>query len=309
MDKAKNVPLTRWDILWQRRMHILSRTVMYTILIFFAIIAVTPFLWMISTSLMTNGEAQAAKLIPRDPQWDNYVTAWKEANFGKYFFNSVIISVTSIIGTLVITILAGYAFARINFTGRNIMFTLVLATLMIPESVTMIPNFLIVTANVFPLPSPISTPPFLYIGTEHTWLDTLQGLTVPFMASAFSIFLLRQFFAQIPYELWEAARLDGAGHLLFLIRICLPIARPAILTVMLLTFIGSWNSFLWPLIITREDTWRPIVVGLYNFRTEGGNQTHLMMAAAFITILPMLVLYFVTQKTFTEGLATSGLKG
>jgi ABC-type glycerol-3-phosphate transport system permease component len=171
----------------------------------------------------------------------------------------------------------------------------------------MIPNFLIVTANIFPLPNPTEAPPFITF--QGTWMDSLQGLTVPFMASAFSIFLLRQFFAQIPDELWEAARIDGAGHVRFLVQICLPIARPAILTVTLLTFIGAWNSFLWPIIITREETWRPIVLGLYTFTQEAGTEINLLMAASFITIIPMLVLYFLTQKSFTEGIATTGLKG
>lgn len=285
-----------------------GRILLYGFLTFAALVAMIPFLWMISTSLMTNTEAQAARrMLPAAPQYCNYVTAWKEANFSRYFMNSVVISFTTIGGMLVTCILAGYAFGRIKFFGSNLAFTLVLATLMIPESVTMIPNFLIVNAQVFPLLNPLDVPPF--IGFQGTWMDSLQGLTVPFMASAFSIFLLRQFFAQIPDELWEAARIDGAGHLRFLVQICLPIARPAILTVTLLTFIGAWNSFLWPIIITREDTWRPIVLGLYTFTQEAGTEIHLLMAASFITIIPMLVLYFLTQKSFTEGIATTGLKG
>lgn len=300
--------ISRWQTLRERRERIVGEIVMYIVLIFFAIIALLPFAWMISTSLMTNGEAQAAKrLLPSEPQWDNYREAWAEANFGEYFINSSIIAAVSIAGTLVICILAGYAFARINFVGRDIMFAVVLATLMIPESVVMVPNFLIITANIFPLPNVTDVPPFIVF--EGTWLDSLQGLTIPFLASAFSIFLLRQFFGQIPHELWEAAKLDGAGHLRFLLQVCMPIARPAVMTVALLTFIGSWNAFLWPLIITRTDEWRPAVLGLYNFQSEAGNQTHLMMAGSFITIIPILILYFLTQKSFTEGLATSGLKG
>ncbi|MCA9915894.1 MAG: carbohydrate ABC transporter permease [Anaerolineae bacterium] len=304
----ENNQIPFWQTVRERRNRILADIVLYIVLILFAIVALVPFGWMISTSLMTNGEAQAAKrLLPLEPQWSNYEEAWNEANFGKYFINSSIIASVSIAGTLVICVLAGYAFARINFIGRNVMFALVLSTLMIPESVIMIPNFLIITANIFPLPNLTQVPPFIVF--EGTWLDSLQGLTVPFLASAFSIFLLRQFFAQIPNELWEAAKLDGAGHLRFLLQVCLPIARPAVMTVALLTFIGSWNAFLWLLIITRTDSWRPAVLGLYNFQSEAGNQTHLMMAASFITIIPILILYFITQKSFTEGLATSGLKG
>lgn len=306
LNDDNQIPL--WQTVRERRNRIFGSIVMYIVLIFFAMLALAPFAWMISTSLMTNGEAQAAKrLIPAEPQWDNYEEAWNEANFGEYFLNSAIIATVSIAGTLFICVLAGYAFARINFVGRNIMFALVLSTLMIPESVVMIPNFLIITANIFPLPNLTEVPPFLVF--EGTWLDSLQGLTIPFLASAFSIFLLRQFFAQIPHELWEAAKLDGAGHLRFLVQVCMPIARPAVMTVALLTFIGSWNAFLWPLIITRTDEWRPAVLGLYNFRSEAGSEINLMMAGSFITIIPILILYFITQKSFTEGLATSGLKG
>lgn len=323
---------------FQRRDRIFSRIMMYVILTFFAIVAVTPFFWMISTSLMTLPEAVAGKNVPSDIQWNNYIEAWEEANFGEYFVNSGIIAITAILGTVVICVLAGYAFARIEFPGRDIMFTLLLATLMIPESVVMIPNFLTVSGEIVPLVNDVQYQwlddgegntvfqtdvqenavratesntqfSFSFLGFGGNWLNSLQGLTVPFLASAFSIFLLRQFFAQIPNELWEAAKLDGAGHTRFLMQIAVPIARPAIITVILLTFIGAWNAFLWPLLITTTDNWRPIVLGLYNFQQEGGNQINLQMAASFITIIPMLILYFMTQKTFTEGLATTGLKG
>lgn len=323
---------------FQRRDRIFSRIMMYAILIFFSIVSITPFFWMISTSLMTTPEALAGKTVPREIQWDNYQEAWEIANFSEYFVNSAIIAIVSIIGALVICVLAAYAFARIDFPGRDLMFTLLLATLMIPESVVMIPNFLTVSGEIVPLVNTVDYQlvenaqgdvifqtdisenairatesntrfSFTFFGIGGNWLNSLQGLTVPFLASAFSIFLLRQFFAQIPDELWEAAKLDGAGHTRFLIQIAIPIARPAIVTVVLLTFIGAWNAFLWPLIITTTDNWRPIVLGLYNFQQEGGTQLNLQMAAAFITIIPMLVLYFLTQKTFTEGLATTGLKG
>jgi ABC-type glycerol-3-phosphate transport system permease component len=269
----------------------------------------------------------------------NYVTAWQEANFSKYFMNSVIITGLTIVGLLITSIPAAYAFARIEFPGRNIIFTLLLATLMIPESVTMIPNFLVARGDIIPLPLVTTTLPDddaetallqVQIGDNWTsedgaerfngfaswiqivavsWLNRLPALTVPFMANAFSIFLLRQFFAKVPDELWDAARIDGCGHTRFLTQIATPIVRPAIVTVVLLTFINTWNAFLWPLLVTTRDTWRPLMVGLWSFVSEAGPETHLLMAGAVITILPMLILYFFTQKTFTEGIATSGLKG
>ncbi len=273
-----------------------TRLVLYLILIAGAVMAVIPFYWMISTSLMTLGETIQRQWLPKSPQFANYLEAWSEARFSRYFMNSVIVTSTTIIGLVTTSVLAGYAFARIRFFGREVIFTILLSTMMIPESVTMIPNFLMIRGSIIPLPG-------------GSWLNSLQALTVPFMANAFSIFLLRQFFVKIPDELWDAARMDGAGHLRFLWTIVLPISKAPIATVILFAFIGSWNAFLWPLLVTTKETWRPLMVGLWSFVTEAGPETHLLMAGAVITLIPVLVLYFLTQKQFTEGIATTGLKG
>jgi ABC-type glycerol-3-phosphate transport system permease component len=272
----------------------LTYVVLYAILILGAFLAIFPFFWMVSASLMTLGETINAQWLPKSPQFGNYIDAWVGAKFAKYFFNSVIIAAISVVGLLVTSILAGYAFARIRFFGRDTIFALLLATMMIPESVTLIPNFMMIRGDIIPWGS---------------WLNTLPALTVPFMANAFSIFLLRQFFKTIPNELWDAARMDGAGHLRFLIQIVLPISKAPVMTVFIFAFIGSWNAFLWPLLVTTKDTWRPLMVGLWAFVSEAGPETHLQMAGAVITIIPILILYFLTQKQFTEGIATTGLKG
>ncbi|GAB1420916.1 carbohydrate ABC transporter permease [Anaerolineales bacterium] len=289
---------------------------LYVILSIAAVIAVIPFFWMISRSLMTLGETINNSIVPAVPQWKNYEVAWREANFSLYFVNSVIITLITITGIIITSILAGYAFGRMKFYGKNFVFAVLLATLMIPESVIMIPNFLTVAGRIFPLPiiTQAFPPSFDICGgwistCQTTWINTLPALTIPFLANAFSIFLLRQFFAQIPDELWDAARIDGAGHFRFLWQVCVPISRPAVLTVVLLTFIAAWNAFLWPLLVTTRPDWRPLMVGLYTFVSEAGAETHLMMAGACITILPMLILYFLTQRSFTEGIATTGLKG
>lgn len=274
----------------------LGRIVLYVLLILGAILAVLPFYWMVATSFMTLGETINRVWVPESLQFKNYLVAWKEAKFAKYFVNSLIITFTTLAGLLSTSILAGYAFARIKFYGRDIIFALLLATMMIPESVTMIPNFLIIRGDVIPLPG-------------GSWLNKLAALTVPFMANAFSIFLLRQFFITIPNELWDAARMDGAGHLRFLIQIVLPISKAPVMTVLIFGFIGSWNAFLWPLLVTTKDTWRPLMVGLWTFVSEAGPETNLLMAGAVITVIPILILYFLTQKQFTEGIATTGLKG
>lgn len=266
----------------------------YLILTVGALIALLPFIWMFSTSLMTLGETINRQLLPDTPRFGNYLEAWNGADFARYFLNSVIITAVTLIGLLVTSTFAAYAFARIAFPGRNLIFTVLLASLMIPETVTFIPNFLLVRGDIIPWGS---------------WFNSLPALTVPFMGSAFSIFLLRQFFARLPDELWDAAQLDGAGHFGFLTRIVVPMSRPVLLTVTLFAFITSWNAFLWPLLVTTDDTWRPLMVGLYNFKNDAGSQTHLLMAASVISIIPVVILYFFTQKQFTEGIATSGLKG
>lgn len=273
-----------------------GRLILYLILLVGAFLAIIPFFWMVSTSLMTLGETINKEWLPEVPQLVNYTEAWKEAKFAKYFVNSVIVTFTTLAGLLFTSILAGYAFGRIKFFGRDVIFAILLATMMIPESVTLIPNFLMVRGDILPLPG-------------GSWLNKLPALTVPFMASVFSIFLLRQFFVQIPDELWDAARIDGAGHTRFLVQVVLPISKAPIMTVLIFGFIGSWNAFLWPLLVTTTPDWRPLMVGLWTFVTEAGPETQLLMAGAVITIIPILILYFFTQRQFTEGIATTGLKG
>ncbi len=227
----------------------------------------------------------------------NYWQAWVTADFREYMGNSVVLTAITLAGILVVSTLAAYAFGRMEFPGRSFLFALLLSTMMIPETVTMIPNFLTVTGN-----NPFL--PFI------NWYDNWPALTVPFMASFFNIFLLRQFFAQIPEDLWDAARIDGAGHLRFLIQVVLPLSKAPIMTVIIFAFIGSWNALLWPLIATKAGSdWWPISVGLQNFVSEAGPETHLWMAGASISMLPVLILYFLAQKQFIEGIATTGLKG
>ncbi|MGQ9629757.1 MAG: carbohydrate ABC transporter permease [bacterium] len=260
-------------------------------------IALLPFVWMVSTSLKTLGETiTRVSPWPFDPnfwpkhlRWENYVEAWEEARFGLYLKNSLVISTVTVAGVVFTSCLAGYAFGRMRFWGRDLLFAILLSTLMIPESVSIVPNFILVT--------------------ELGWVDRLPALTVPFMASAFFIFLLRQFFAQIPGELFDSARIDGAGHIQFLLRVVLPLSKAPILIVIFLEFIGSWNALQWPLIVTQTPRWRPIGVGLTVFISEAGPQTHLRMAGAVIAIVPILVLYFIVQRHFVEGIARVGLKG
>jgi len=227
----------------------------------------------------------------------NYHQAWVTAKFSEYMWNSIRLTLITLAGILIVSTLAAYAFGRMQFPGRELLFALLLSTMMIPETVTMIPNFLTITGH-----NPFL--PFI------NWYDNWPALTVPFMATFFNIFLLRQFFAQIPSELWDAARMDGAGHLRFLLQVVLPLSKAPIMTVVIFSFVGSWNALLWPLIATKAGSdWWPISVGLQNFVSEAGPETHLWMAGASISMIPVLLLYFLAQKQFIEGIATTGLKG
>jgi len=281
---------------WHKPSWIVARNIMtYLFLLVGVLITVFPFIWMILTSLMSLGEAQGTRIIPSAIHLENYVNAWKEANFSLYIWNSVRITLLTLAGELTFSILAAYAFARIKFPGRDFIFTTMLSTLMIPAMVLIIPNFLTVTwlGRIGPL----------------KWINNWPALTVPFMGSVFSIFLLRQFFAQIPDELFDAAQIDGAGHLRFLWSVVLPLSKAPLMVIIILSFIGNWNALAWPLLVTNSPDWRPISVGLTSFIGEAGQKTNLMMAGAVITVIPILVLYFFTQKQFTESIARSGLKG
>ena len=274
----------------------------YCILIGGGIVAMFPFVWMILWSLMSNVEVATGKFIPEAPRFSNYSTAWTQANFRQFMWNSTRITAISITGLLLFTVPAAYAFAKMRFWGRNVLFGVMIATLMIPDIVTLIPNFLTVVW--------IDRLSQDTLGEGARWLNNWPSLTIPFMASAFSIFLMRQFFAQIPEDYWDAARIDGAGHLRYLISVVLPLSKAPVMTVVIFAFIGSWNSLLWPLLVARDDAWRPVAYGLTEFvQEDAGTQLHLQMAASVIMIIPILVMYFFTQKQFTEGIASTGTKG
>lgn len=242
----------------------------------------------------------------RLPFFTNYCAAWGEAKLGVYIWNTIRIVTINLIGLMIFCPLAAYAFARMDFPGREALFGIMLATLMVPEMVQNLPNFLIITE----LGKLMGSEGWHLCGElKNCWFNNWPALTIPFMATPFAIFLLRQQFATIPNELWDAARLDGAGHVRFLVQIVIPLSRSVILVVVLFAFIGVWNSLAWPLLVTSGDTWRPVSYGLQAFLTTEGNFAHLRMAGAMITSLPVLLLYAFTQRYFVEGLTTTGLKG
>ena len=298
-----------------------TQLAIYAVLFAGVIIAVGPFLWMISASFMTLSEVNLTRLLPENLLWENYATALRRANFldielttdpttgvlqsigvSGYLWNSLRVTLISVSGSLVVCIPAAYAFARMNFIGRNFIFALFLSTMMIPGIVMLIPHLLTViwlgrlSESLF--------------GPMGAWFNNWPALTIPFFASVFNIFLLRQFFIQIPNDLWDAARIDGAGHFKFLRSVVLPLSKAPIMTIVTLGFIGSWNALMWPLLVTINDDWRPIAVGLSNFVTaDTPGDLNLQMAASVITVIPILILYFVAQKQFTEGIAQTGIRG
>ena len=240
----------------------------------------------------------------RRPQWRNYVEAWNApakgnpenpVTFTRYFWVSGITSLLTTLGTLITSVLAAYAFAKMQFRGRDLLFYLVLATMMVPGQVLLIPNFLILSAL-----------PDYSFGLR--WLDNYPALVVPWLASVFGIFMLRQFFRGIPDELWDAAQIDGAGRFRYLWRVMLPLSKPAVITLALFAFLGEWNSLLWPLIVTTSPDMRTLMVGLQTFNEEMSGNSHLLMAAATIAVLPVVILFFVLQRFFVAGLARTGFK-
>ena len=299
----------------------LGKIGIYALLIAGVIIAVGPFLWMISASFMTLSEVNLTRLLPENLLWENYATALRRANFldieivsdpttgvlqsvgiSGYIWNSIRVTLITVTGSLLVCIPAAYAFARMRFIGRNFIFAVFLSTMMIPGIVMLIPHLLTViwfgrlSESLF--------------GPAGAWFNNWPALTIPFFASVFNIFLLRQFFIQIPDDLWDAARIDGAGHPRFLVKVVLPLSKAPIMTIVTLGFIGSWNALMWPLLVTINDDWRPIAVGLSNFVTsDTPGDLNLQMAASVITVIPILILYFVAQKQFTEGIAQTGIRG
>ena len=278
----------------QRALTLISQAVTYVILIGAAIAFLLPLAWMISTSLKPKDQIFAYPLvwIPNPPQWQNYPDALNNPSFKFLLFlqNSLYYAVASTIGIVISCSFVAYAFARLRWWGRDFWFVVTLSTMMIPYPVTLIPLFLI----------------FKEIG----WVGTFKPLIVPnFLGTAFFIFLLRQFFLSIPLDLSDAARIDGASEFGIFSRIVLPLAKPALATVALFTFLYAWNDFLGPLIFLNDGSKYTLAVGLAAFRGQNRTQWDLMMAAATVVTMPIVILFFFAQKQFIQGITLTGMKG
>lgn len=285
-----------------------------------------PFLFMLATSLAEPGRAIPAtdnflELIwPRDWHWGNYATVWEVVPFGRYYCNSVFVAVFVTFGKVATSALAAYAFARLKWKGRDTLFFLYLATLMVPSTVTMIPNFILIKSMPELLDAylPIidwSAQRYIWIGgLEYPigrllGLDSYFALIVPAMFTAYGTFLLRQFFLTLPGELDEAAKIDGCSHWQIFWHVILPLSLPSLSTLSILTFMSTWGAFIWPLVVTNTDDMRVLPVGLQAFQGEYGTEWHLMMAAAILMLLPNILIFLFGQRYFLSGLTVGAVKG
>jgi ABC-type glycerol-3-phosphate transport system permease component len=262
----------------------------YLLLVAGAVVMLLPIFWMVSTSVKPLNQIFSLPIQwwPAHPQWENYSNAWSRFPFGRYFINSVIVSLGVTVLNVTLSGFAGFALAKYRFFGKQVMFLAILATLMLPIEVLMVPTFLIVK--------------------ELNWLNTYQGLIIPAAADAFGIFLMRQTMLHIPDALIEAARIDGASEPRIYFQIILPLLWPAVLTLALFVWRETWDAFVWPLLITSQDALRTVPIGLQRFQEENLTNYNEAMAMSFISMLPLAVMFFIFQRAFIQGIAGTGIK-
>ncbi len=284
MNSARQIRERKWH-------KTLSRILIYAGLLLLALSMLVPFLWMAATSLMDDLEVYRfpPKFIPQKFLWSNYREALTLLPFDRFFLNTLIVSLGAVLGQLITCSLAAYAFARLRFKGRDKIFALYLATMMIPAIVTLIPTFLIVNA--------------------FGGMNTYWGLVTPALTSVWGIFLLRQFFLTIPVDYEDSARLDGASDFTIFRKIILPLSKPALATLAIFAFMNSWKDFLWPLIVTNRNDMRTVEVGIALFHSLHAVNWPYQMAAAVVVMLPIAAIFFLAQRYFIKGITLTGLKG
>lgn len=263
----------------------------YAVLLFGAFILFFPFIYMLLSSLKTAYESTAIPPIwfPEEPQWGNYAYAWNLKPFLQYYRNTLIVCTITVAGTLLFSILGAYAFTIYDFPFKNILFILFMLTMMVPEEMLVIQNYETVAKMGF--------------------LDTFIGIALPSLANGFYIFMLREYFTQLPTALFKSAKVDCCSDLKFLWKVMIPMNKNAISTIAILAFIGQWNAFMWPNMVTRSDEHRVITSGLMTFRNMASANYHYLMAASCITVFPMILLYAVFHKRIISGVASGGIKG
>ncbi|MCU0512936.1 MAG: carbohydrate ABC transporter permease [Anaerolineae bacterium] len=275
----------------QRTRQVVSRAVLYLLLAVGAFIFSVPMLWMISASFMSTAElfSTETRFLPSSLRFDNYIEVFTSFNFARYLLNSIIVTGGIILLNLIFCPLVGYSLAKFRYPGRNLLFMFILATVMVPFTAIVIPLYLTVRS----------------LG----WINTYQAMIAPFAMSAFGIFLMRQFMHAIPDDYIDAARIDGASEIAIYLRIVLPISQPALVTLALITFIGSWDELLWPLIVTNSEALRTLPIGLTKFVEAYQTRWDLMMAGSVVAALPAVLVFLMMQNRFLAGMASlSGLK-
>jgi multiple sugar transport system permease protein len=272
-----------------------GRTLIYLVLILGAALAFFPFAWMISTALKTSEQVLAVPIrwLPDPVTWENFAAVWLRFDFARFFFNTLVISISVTVLSVLFSSMAGYAFAKRRFWGRDVTFNLLLATMTIPGAVLMAPLFLVI----------------LRLG----WINSFTGIIVPFSVSVMNIFLMRQYISTIPSELEEAARIDGATDFGIWWHIIVPLSKPAMATVAIFSFVGAWDGFLWPLIVLKDKSMWTLNVALGLLQTEyiaaEGSPWGVMMAGSLLVVLPLIGVFLTLQRYFIKGLTVGGMKG
>lgn len=269
----------------------ISTALKYAAVLLIASVMVIPFLWMLSSSLKLNKDVFSfpMKWIPENPVWENYITIWKKIPFATFFMNSAILTVVVTILQLLTSSFAAYAFSKLRFKGRNVLFLGYIATIAVPWHAYMVPQFMLMRS--------------LHLNNTRMAIICLQAF------SAFGVFLMKQFYDSVPDELCEAARIDGLSEYRIWWKIMLPMSKPAISTLVIFAFVNTWNDFLGPLIYLTETSKKTIQIGLRMFITDYSSEYGLIMAASVVSLIPVLIVFFSLQKYFVQGVASSGLKG
>ncbi|PNR97275.1 carbohydrate ABC transporter permease [Petrotoga olearia] len=274
-----------------RKVSPIEQVAVHGLLIIWLLISVIPFVWMVSTSFKGPGEIFIfpPRWIPRNPTFNNYIDLFQEMNFGRPFLNSVLVSLSTTFLSVLIATMAGYGFAKFHFKNKNLLFLFILGTIMVPGQITMIPVFLLLS--------------------RLNLLNTYWGLILPAIANAFNIFFMRQYIMGVPDELIEAAKIDGAHEGWIFFRIILPLARPAMAAITIFTFTGSWNNFLWPLIIATDESMYTLPVAVSVLGGQYTENIAMQMAGSVIVILPLIIVFLFTQRYFIKGITFTGMKG
>jgi len=274
-----------------RKVSPIEQVAVHGLLIIWLLISVIPFVWMVSTSFKGPGEIFIfpPRWIPRNPTYNNYIDLFQNMNFGRPFLNSVIVSLSTTFLSVLIATMAGYGFAKFHFKNKNLLFLLILGTIMVPGQITMIPIFLLLS--------------------RLNLLNTYWGLILPSIANAFNIFFMRQYIMGVPDELIEAAKMDGAHEGWIFFRIILPLSRPAMAAITIFTFTGSWNNFLWPLIIATDESMYTLPVAVSVLGGQYSENLAMQMAGSVIVILPLIIVFLFTQRYFIKGITFTGMKG